>query len=469
MSIQKVFDQGKTGLAVSQKALSVTGHNISNVNTDGYSRQRVEQESLSPTDFGRARVGSGVKIETISRAHSSFINRRIEKEGNELSGVKARSGILSQIENIFVRDGEQGLSKAMSNFFNSVRSLTTEPSSMPMRTAVVEAAKNVASDFNRLDSSMEDVRVDLDNRVEGTVSKINGLTGRIASLNKTIMNIEGSMGIANDERDQRDRSLQELSKLVDIRVSEVDHGGVNVSSGQLGDLVSGVDSVEMHSVRRPTDNYPDAVTISLGTSTKGLRDVTRFVKGGELGAYLDVRDKSLAGVRSEVNMLANEFANNVNRINTSAYSATGERGNPVFEFDVGNNPAGAIKINDELKMRPNLLAGASEKGAIGDNRAFLELAALETNKVVGGEKTILDYNSELIGRIGIETRSALESVEAQQGIYSQLETLREEESGVSLDEEAMNMVKYQKAFDASAKVIQVADSMLETVINLKRF
>ncbi|NCN27013.1 flagellar hook-associated protein FlgK [bacterium] len=469
MSIQKVFDQGRSGLATNQKGLSVTSHNISNVNTDGYSRQRVDVENIDPTDLGAGRVGGGARVRSIARSHSDFVSRRLEKEGTDLHRARATTGIYSQIENIFTNDSEQGLSKTMSGFFNEVRSLSTDPTSMPMRSAVVESANNVARDFNRLNKALDDVRVDLDNRVEGTVMRVNGLTQRIADLNQRIMGIEGSQGVANDERDRRDLALRELSGLVDIQVSTIENGGVNVASGRIGTLVSGIDNTEIAALRTQTEDFPDAMMVGVKTASNGVRDVSEYVKGGELGAYLNTRDEFLAGLKSDVNQMAGTFASNVNQVNASGFDGRGDKGGGIFDFDTGAVGAGTIKVSDELRLNPNLLAGAMKQGAAGDNSVLLQMADLESKAIVGGEKTLLDFNSEIVGRVGIETRSANEALETQEGIYAQLENLREEESGVSLDEEAMNMIKYQKAFDASAKVIQVADSMLETVLNLKRF
>jgi len=299
--------------------------------------------------------------------------------------------------------------------------------------------------------------------------RVNGLTQRIADLNQRIMGIEGSQGVANDERDRRDLALRELSGLVDIQVSTIENGGVNVASGRIGTLVSGIDNTEIAALRTQTEDFPDAMMVGVKTASNGVRDVSEYVKGGELGAYLNTRDEFLAGLKSDVNQMAGTFASNVNQVNASGFDGRGDKGGGIFDFDTGAVGAGTIKVSDELRLNPNLLAGAMKQGAAGDNSVLLQMADLESKAIVGGEKTLLDFNSEIVGRVGIETRSANEALETQEGIYAQLENLREEESGVSLDEEAMNMIKYQKAFDASAKVIQVADSMLETVLNLKRF
>ncbi|MBP7844514.1 MAG: flagellar hook-associated protein FlgK [Proteobacteria bacterium] len=473
MSINQIFDQSKASLGANQKALAVTSHNISNANTEGYSRQRVEMEARAPYGLGKVRVGNGVNVNAVTRASSTFVARRLEALNSQVGKSENYSGVLHQIEDIFVDDAEKGLNKSFSDFFNDVRNLSSQPNSTAMRAGVVESAKTLSTKFRSIQGSLDGIRNDIDGRITVTVDKINSLSQRIADLNRQIQTIEGSQGIANDEKDMRDLNLKELSTLVDINVMENDNGSITVSSGRMGDLVSGVDAYKVSAVRNTTPGgyFDGAMQVALKSSTgESVTVVSDFVKGGELGAYLKARDETLAGVAKNLDSLAFNFSKQVNDLHQGGFTLNGQQGGNIF--DVGGDEkraASKIAVTDELMRSPGMLAAGMTRNAPGDNRALLKLADLENSKVLNGESSFADFAGQMIAKIGIESRGAEETLQNQKGILTQIENLREQESGVSLDEEALNMVRFQKAFDASAKVIQVADSMLETVLNLKRF
>jgi flagellar hook-associated protein 1 FlgK len=473
MSVNQIFDQSKGALAANSKALSVTSHNISNANTEGYSRQRVELESLPPREVSAGRVGGGVNVRGVTRAHTSFVARRMEQVQANVGQSEHYSGMLHQIEDVFADDAEKGLNKSFTDFFNDVRNLSTQPNSTPMRSAVVESAKTLSSRFQTVRGSLDGIKDDIDARIQSTVDKVNSLTSKIAELNKQIQIVEANHGHANDERDARDLALQNLSKCIDIQVTELDHGAVTVSAGRLGAIVANADAFRLEAFRATKEgNYFDgAMHVGMKTSTgKTQKVMSDFVKGGELGAYLQARDVALAEVAEKVDNLAFNFANEVNATHRQAFTLNGQPGGELFSTSSGPRDASKhIQVNGEIASNPSALAAGISRNAPGDNRALLRMADLESAKVIGGQSSFSDFAGEMIARVGIQAKGAEETLENQRGILQQLENLREQESGVSLDEEALNMVKYQKAFDASAKMIQVADSMLETVINLKRF
>ncbi len=244
MSINRIMNQGKAALAANQIGLTTVSHNMSNVNTEGYSRQRTDFAAADPVSIGNIRVGGGVRVGGVTRAASEFANRRIEEETTSLGMLEGATEVLSQLETVLHDDGEQGLSKAVSRFFNDVRTLSTQPESQPLRAAVRESANSITTRFQSAASGVEQVREDLDRRVHGSVMDINMLTRRIGDLNRRIMETEVQGTNANDERDSRDLALQQLSKIVNITVTPIENGGINVSSGKLGVLVNGVDPTE---------------------------------------------------------------------------------------------------------------------------------------------------------------------------------------------------------------------------------
>lgn len=247
---------------------------------------------------------------------------------------------------------------------------------------------------------------------------------------------------------------------------------VNISAGRLGVLVNGADGSQFAATRSQDDNNPGALHVfQLDGRGFATKDVTSAVESGTLGGYLQVRDRIVPELMGKVDNLAHSLASEVNAVHGSAYTSKGQAG--VNFFEVGADPRGAaasLKLSKAIGLDLGNLATGSLPNAPGDNRALLAIADLQDTKIFdSGRANFVDYTASIVGGLGVEVRSTNESYETQKGLVDQLGTMREQVAGVSLDEEAINMIKYQKAFDASAKMIQVADQMLDTVLNLKRF
>jgi flagellar hook-associated protein 1 len=475
VSINRVLNQSKGALAASQMGLSTTSHNISNANTKGYSRQRVDMHANEPVNIGRNRVGTGVGVGAVTRVTSSFVNKRLEEEGSTKGQFEVLNQVYSQLEADLGNETDSGISNRISNFFNDLRSLSAEPGSMPLRAAVRESANSVVSRFHGLRESFSTMVEDLDRRVEGSVLEINGLTNKIAELNQRIVDVEVNVGsFANDERDARDMALRELAKIVPIQVTELENGGINVSSGRMGVLLDASGNYELAAVRSPDEQNDSAMRIFTKEFGDKLgRDVTGTVGTGALGGLLKARDTVVPKVNERIDNLAFGFANALNSVHSQGYGVNGKTNVPLFDLKGRTDPKGAassISLSDAVLDDLASLAAASEPGGKSDNRQLLKLTDMEDELIFDdGQSNFTHYMSGLVGSIGVEARSTRESLNTQEGVMTQLEVMREETSGVSLDEEALSMLKFQKAFDANAKMIQVADSMMETVLNLKRF
>lgn len=471
MSLNKVMHQGRAALSANQIGLATVSHNIANVNTEGFSRQRVDLTTADPTSHAGFRLGSGVRVANVSRSASEFLNRRLEDESTIMGKVEGTSEVLSQIETIFQDDGNEGLSATMSRFFNDVRSLSTQPESLPLRVAVRESANTVSTKFQSLMTGVDQIRTDIDRRVEGAIVDINMLAKRVGELNRRIMEVESTGASANDERDQRDLALRHLSKIVNVQVTPIENGGINVSAGRLGVLVNGVEASEFRSVIDKVDGGQAQMRIrQVGSSGNLTRDVTDFIDNGSLGGYLHVRDTSIPATVAKLNSIAFNLAKEVNTVHREAYGMKGQKGFNFFEpMETSENAASVLKISGDIKEEAGNIGGAYKMHSAGDNRALLDIADLQDKKVFRGEATFTDQASSLVGDIGVELKGITDNVETQRNLIDQLNVAREKIAGVSLDEETINLLQYQKAFDASAKMIQVADNLMDTVLSLKRF
>ncbi|NCN40158.1 flagellar hook-associated protein FlgK [bacterium] len=473
MSINRVLSQGKGAMAANQLGLATSSHNIANANTKGYSRQRVDFESNEPVTNGSHRLGTGVLVGKVSRSTNHFVNKRLEEESSDLGKFSALNETYVQLEADLGSESESGVSTRMSQFFNDLRSLATEPSSIPLRSAVRESAESVVSRFQNISNNLKGMKDDFDRRIESSVAEVNSLTNKIAGLNQRIVDIEVNKGsFANDERDRRDVAVKELSALIPVDVTDLENGGIAVSSKRVGLLVDVSSNYELATVREADDVLDSTVRIRTKEADGSLgKDVTRHLNNGAIGGLIESRDKVMPMVKERMDTLAFGFAKSLNSLHQQGYSLDGQTGNEFFSLEGGvKDAASLIKVSDAVKNDLTKISAGEARGAKGDNRTLMAMADLEDQKIFeNGEANFTDYLTSMIGNVGVESRSVMDSMETQIGVMNQLETLREETSGVSLDEEAVDMLKFQKAFNANAKLIQVADSMMETVLSLKRF
>lgn len=473
--INSVLAQAKSSLAAAQVAMATTAKNVSNVNTDGYSRQRVDFVTGMPEQIGHARVGGGVDVGSITRSTNEFVQRRLVEEQASLGKYQGLSDVYSQLEMVFKDDGEGSVTQSVSGFFNNMRTLSTQPDSIPLRTAVKESAKNVTHRFNVMSESMDQVVGDIDARLDGAIADVNRLTDRISHLNEQIIAVEvrGSGASANDERDQRDMAVLELSKLVDVKTTQLENGAINVDSGSLGPLVLATDRLELAAARGSVGDSANSTRVYVVSPYPGapLKDVTAKFETGQVGGLIHLRDSVIPEFRDKVDGLAYNLANSVNGIHEGAFNRNGTQGVSFFAQPVAfRGAAGGLALSADVEQDVGNIATADARNAAGDNRALLRMTDLETAKVFdGGQHSFNDMAASIVGSLGVQVRTANDSFETQKGICEQLDTMKKTASSVSLDEEAMNMLKFQKAFDASAKMIQVADQMMDTIVNLKRF
>lgn len=474
MSLSVVMNQAKGALAASQTGLATTSNNVSNVNTEGYSKQRVDMGTNPPMEIaGRNQVGGGVLVKSINRSHSQFLARRLENESTNLGKLEGMADSSRQLENIFKNEGENGIAKAVGQFFNDLRSLSTQPDSIPLRSAIKESAANLTNRFSSVSSNIRDVVTDIDAKVEGSVAEINSFTTRIASLNRRVMELTARGVSPNAELDDRDLAVEKLSKIVGIQVSPLENGGINVSSGRLGVLVSGTEQSALMTARGGDGVNVNSMRVMVLPSENSQKpvDLTDTISEGALGGYIKLRDETIPAIREKIDTMAFELARSVNSVHQQGFTKEGVQGLSFFQ-ELGSVEGAAenFKVDDRILNNVANIAAAGRRNSPGDNQVLLKMADVQDARIFNeGTANVLDFNSSLVGEMGIQTRSINDSLNIQQDMMQQLSTLREEASGVSLDEEAMNMIRYQKSFDASAKMIQVADSMLDTVLNLKRF
>ena len=563
-NIFSALSSAKLGLLAQQLAIEVTGQNIANVETEGYSRQDVTFEANTPRHaikYGSMhQIGTGVRVAGIERAHDQFLFEQIMDEGDLTGSTEVKKDIFEQLEILFNEGSGRSLNDALSSFFASVHDLATNARGLPERADLVSKAENLASTFNQTGKQLYTIQRNIDATIETEVTEINSLTTQIGKLNENIHASEpASQYKANDLRDNRDRLVKELSKKIDIQLIEESDSQISLTLKDGTALVLKDQVFDLStSINGNNESFYD-VYIDTGSTTK---DITSTITGGELRGYLDMRDTEVESILDKMNILSASFIQEFNGIHRAGFGVDGSSGLDFFsaldvtvdhdvdntgtavvsmtnaspttisvdEFEIvftGSNEFGnsnaftlnnlttnassgtftfttgstfnikdgfAVTISGAAVSGDKVTFSVSEDSASGmavsstiiantrkiaagtttngDGANALLMADLQNtlsfNSVTwsgsgSGSYTFDEYYNAVVSTIGIESFSAQSTLRQQEGIMLQLNSRRESISGVSIDEEMIKMIKFQQAYNASARMISVVDEMLDTL------
>lgn len=467
--IHSLLDMGRRGMAVSQSAMNTTSHNIANKNVEGFSRQRVDVETNPAVGDGQHRVGTGSRLGAITRTNNPWLEKQIEKESSNLAFHEGRSGALQRLESVFNEQTVKGLNSAMVDFFNSFRELANNPESLSIRTVVRDNANAMIKQFKDMDRQIGTVTDELNKTVETGISEVNAHVKEIANLNDKIKTIEISGTSANDERDRRDLLLKKLSEKIDISYSEDEKTGmINITAGKTGVLVGGTSFAQL----KTSTNEFEQTQIMYEMSAGGTRtDITDQFKRGALGGAVELRDGMVTSLREDLAELAYTLSDEVNKAHVEGFDRYNKQGVNFFNIPAdGTFDVQDLKINDAINSDVGRIAAAAKANAPGDNTTANVIHSLQFKSIMGPDRTFTFdnfYNSK-VSEVGLLNQKSLANIESQKNIVDQMKNVRESVSGVSLDEEAQKMIEFQKSYEASARVIRMADEMFDTILNLKR-
>jgi flagellar hook-associated protein 1 FlgK len=472
--VSSLMTVGRRSMMNSQTGLHTVGHNIANKETEGYSRQRTETYANGAQGSGKRRIGMGATAATVRRVNNPYLEKQLGNEKSELATAKGRQQGLSRLEQIYNEQTVEGFNSSLTGFFNTFRELSTNPESMPRRTAVRAAAETLVNDFHNIDTQLKEVSADINSQLQISVHDLNSMTSEVAKLNQQIQEVELTGGWANDERDRRDLLIKKIGEIVDIQWAEGEDSQVTISTAKdallvVGGIANNVQAVATPAGERKEEGEFDVVFYHHDYAEPLV--LTDRIKGGRIGGLLSVRSGELYGMKRDMDNLAFTIAKEVNEMHGKGFNAYNQTGLGFFEsLDSAQGAAEYLQLNNQIKVDSARIAAGRDPNRPGDNRVAIEIAELQYGKpVFGGSLTLDEFYNGLVGELGIKTQAANREAEVQNNIVSQLDNLRESISGVSLDEEAARMIEMQKHFDAAARLIRTADEVLETVINIKRY
>lgn len=461
MGISAALEIGKSGLNIYRVATDVTAENIANVNTPGYSRQRVILDSAPPTTHNGFPMGTGVRIAAVERYYDGLLQQQLVNAQTTLGYDTTKSEVLQQIEPTFNEITNDGLGAAISDFFGAWQDLTLNPAGAIERQTVLSRAQILADNFHSVSTTLKGAITTQNASLVPLKDDINATLNNIAQLNGQIKNTELVSGNANEMRDQRDQLIRDLSQKIGITYTENSDGTTDVKLGAVN-LVAGSTAGSF------------SLTVNGGT---GLYDINLSPAGGgapvvvtpttgELGATLALRDTIIPGYLDKVDDLATTITSEVNTQHNLGFDLNGNPGLDFFDSAATNAATFAL---DPAITGTALIAASGNALLPGDNSNALKIAQIQNKLTMSGATaTFSSYFDGLVSQVGLDVKSAKNTVAQDEAFSKQLNTLRESNSGVSLDEELTNLVKYQRSYQASAKLITTATEMMDTVIGLIR-
>ncbi len=438
-------------LEAQQAGLETTTNNLANMNTPGYSRQRPVLQEADPVIQGRLAFGNGVTLTGIESLRDSLLNVQIAEETQQQAKSQTFVATMNQVQPLFPMD-TSGIGNAISNFFQSLNGLAANPSDSSLRQSVLAAANGMASSFNQAADQLDTTRSNLDLSVQQGVEQVNQISAQIASLNRTLATTSSTGSDYGSFVDQRDALVQKLSGLIDVSVLQqgssltltTRQGTALVVDGQNFDLTTRLD---------PTDGTQH-IYAQAG-------DITSAVAGGKLGGALEARDQTIPSLLGQLDTLASALVTKLNAAHQMGFDLNGAQGGNLFNPSTGAGAAAGMTV---AITDPNLLAASSD-GTSGSNGNIANLTAVATQAVSNGMTPIQTYGN-LVFQVGSSISNANAELTASNNVLQQLQQQQSSVSGVSLDEEASNLLLYERAYQAAARAISTVDQMLQTAINM---
>jgi flagellar hook-associated protein 1 FlgK len=439
-----------------QYAMDVTGHNIANVNTPGYSRRVVDFAEVPPP------AGGGVEVDGVRAVRDTLLERRLFQQVPLGSREAAIADALAVVEATLGRPGES-LDAQLDGFFDAFADLAENPASAVARRQVQVSGESLAAAFGQVAGHLEASRRDADGRLRGAVDELNALTARIAEINGALPSARMSGG-GLTLQDEQQQLVRRVSELAPVQVITRADGGVDLALENGRPLVVGASQYTIDVSASAPEGY--ASLSSEGFPLDGQ------ITGGTIGGLLYVRDTAIPGYQASLDTLAFETAAQVNALHAAGFDLAGAAGGDFFSFSAP--PAGVAGAARAIRVDPGIVAdngtiAAAAVAEAGDNGTARAIAALRHQRVLdGGTATLHEGWADLVYRAGRDARAAGDARDTQQAIVREVDALRDQVSGVSLDEEALNLLKFQRAYEANARFFTAVDQMLETLFNMAR-
>jgi flagellar hook-associated protein 1 FlgK len=438
-----MFSNGLSGLNASQIALNTISNNVANVNVAGYSRlDAISGSRYSPSNSNLS-TGQGVEITSVRRVADTYLNNSLWRSNSSYGFSASYSNYLTMTEKL-VANENLSIAKGLDGLFSAIDSATTEPSTMAPRQQIIASADALTNRFNSLYSNLDIQSTDISEQVKGMMNSANTMFAQVAVLNKKIVESSATGGNVSALQDQRAETIGQLAGLMDLDVSRLSDGSITLS-------LSGGQPVVMGASAATLSSTGTGYTVSIARQNFTFDGEV----GGKIGGILSYKTNVLDPTKAKLDQIGKDTADSMNKqlvLGQDINDPVGA-GKPLFSYDP-SNPAGSLKVSDGFKAK-DLALGAVGVGP-GDNTNLTALLKLK-----GG---LLGTYNALVGDIAIQSGEAISSAKASKSVAQNALTQRDSVSGVNLDEEGVSLIKYQKTYNANAKVISMADKLFSTLL-----
>jgi len=435
------------GLSAAEAALDSASNNISNANTPGYTREQVQLSENPEYLNGDTVTGGGVTVNGVASVRAQLLNLQIQQQTSLQSSVNTQSSNLQSIQDLFSSTGGD-IGSMLNAFSSSLAALSANPANSSVQDSVVTAGQNLAQSFNSTASGLEGAQTAADQQVTQTVAQINSLTSQIAQLNSQLTPTVMSQQNGGTIEDQRDQLVQQLSGLVGISITQSSDGEV-ITTANGSPLVMGNQSFALQTTTG-SDGFQQVLDAN-------GNNITASIQGGQLGGAIQTRDQIIPGFLDSLNALATQFADSVNGAQAKGTDSTGATGQPFFSIPSSGSAAAGLSV----ALTSGSQVAISSDGSTGSNGNITNLLAAVNGNMSSGQ-TPADAYADIVYDVGSAASNATAQSTALGDNITQLTNQQSSVSGVNLDEETTNLIRYQTAYEAAARVVSTIQ-LLNTV------
>jgi flagellar hook-associated protein 1 FlgK len=450
MSISRIFSISQRALATYQKALDVTSHNVANSSNPNYTRQKVILSNETPEMINGYVWGSGVKIDNIQRVRNNLIDAQVRSNNQSYSYNNQKQLLLGSVEDLFTEPSDLGIDNLMSDFLNSWSKLSVTPNSTTLRANVISAAQQLSSKVSSISEGLDTAKGDILTDLKTKVETVNTYVKQVQSLNQQIFSTEKIGGSASDLLDQRDKVLDQLSNLVNVTISYDSDNSANISIG-------GVFAADrQNAVKFSLDANGDSLSlVSEGGAIVNL-------SGGEIGASAEVYSKSISEYQKNLDTVMTALVDSVNTEHQKGYTL-GE--NPVTGLNFFEKyKSGSLVVSQNILDDNSLIAVSADK-TTGNGDVATAIGNLADKKLINGY-TLSETYAANVSAMGSDVQNSTQLADSTQLVLESLQKQKTSYSSVSVDEEMTNVIQFQRAYQASARLVTVADEMIKTLIDM---
>lgn len=459
MSLFGLFNISRSAMFVNQAALNITNHNIANANTPGFTRREAVLETANPAAIYGGFLGSGVRISAVKRHYDTFIQSQLLGQHQNYGRSFALNQALSHIEQVFNDVKDMGLSRSLTDYFNSWQEIAAYPEGQPQRIVMLQKANALVQSARHMEMNITETLKNIEESISNIADRINVISSEIAILNENIVQIEAGQqhGKAGDLRDQRDLLLKELSEFINISYFEDKSGSLTIQAGTRN-LVYGVNvnKLTIKTVEGKNDIF------------LGDLNITPYINKGQLGGLLDVRSNIESVALMPLRKLIASLIQETNIIHGAGFGLDASTGNSFFDPIPPGTPLQDVIKNFRIAISDpsQIAASATAAGLPGDNGNALRMARMSAENITELGSSFALFYRGIVSRVGTMSRASSDSLRFDENLLNELNNRREALSGVSLDEEAANLIRFQRSFEAGARMIKVTDELLQTILNL---